>query len=178
MVLRLAVFGPVVASALAAAFYAGGFRLLPIAAGALLWTILEYLMHRFAFHGFAPHGDHHAQPAEAEFLVAPLLLSLPMATAIFLLSWLATGSAVEAGLVIAGVSAGYLTYEFVHLRIHSRAAGGLLLRALRRYHYYHHFADDRVCYGVTTPLWDAVFASLPARDVIRRKSRERDQYYR
>lgn len=95
MVLRLAVFGPVVASALAAAFYAGGFRLLPIAAGALLWTILEYLMHRFAFHGFAPHGDHHAQPAEAEFLVAPLLLSLPMATAIFLLSWLATGSAVE-----------------------------------------------------------------------------------
>jgi len=63
--------------------------------------------------------------------------------------------------VIAGVMAGYLAYELVHLRIHSNAAGGPVLRALRRYHYYHHFADDHVCYGVTTPVWDAVFASLP-----------------
>lgn len=145
------------------AIYGGTFSLLPIAAGLLLWTAIEYLMHRFAFHGFAPHWDHHAEPAETKFIVAPLLLSLPVATAIWLLCWLLTGSAVRGGLFISGVIAGYLAYELVHLRIHSRAAGGRLLRALRRYHYYHHFADDTVCYGVTTPLWDAFFGSLPKR---------------
>jgi len=151
------------AAGLAAALFAGRFSLPPTIAGWLLWTALEYLMHRFAFHGFAPHWEHHAEPGDPQFIVAPLLLSLPMAAAIWLLCWLAMGSPIEAGLAVAGVIAGYLAYELVHLRIHSRAAGGPLLRALRRYHYYHHFADDRVCYGVTTPVWDAVFASLPKR---------------
>jgi sterol desaturase/sphingolipid hydroxylase (fatty acid hydroxylase superfamily) len=37
-----------------------------------------------------------------------------------------------------------------------------MLTALRRRHYYHHFADDTKCYGVVTPFWDRIFRTLPA----------------
>lgn len=33
------------------------------------------------------------------------------------------------------------------------------MRQLRRYHLGHHYRDDTVAYGVTTPLWDFVFGS-------------------
>jgi sterol desaturase/sphingolipid hydroxylase (fatty acid hydroxylase superfamily) len=133
---------------------------LALAAGVLLWTALEYLMHRFAFHGFAPHWEHHADPVDRKFILAPLQLSLPVTAGMWVALWLATRSTALPGMVLAGVWVGYLAYEAVHLRIHSPAPGGPILRALRRRHYYHHFADDHYCYGVTSPLWDVVFRSL------------------
>ena len=63
--------------------------------------------------------------------------------------------------VICGVIAGYIAYEAIHLRIHSARRGGRLLQALRRHHFYHHFNNDRVCFGVTSPLWDLIFGSAP-----------------
>jgi hypothetical protein len=134
-----------------------------VAAGVALWTVLEYLMHRFAFHGFAPHYEHHAHPGAPEYILAPLWLSIPMAALLAGAIWLLTGSAAVAWLAIAGVVAGYLTYEAVHLSIHSKTPGGAALRWLRKYHYYHHFLCDRVCYGVTSPIWDFVFRSVPVR---------------
>lgn len=126
-------------------------------AGLLLWTLVEYLIHRFAFHGFAPHYRHHADPTDPRYIVAPLWLSLAGAAAVWILAAIATGSWSRAALVVAGLLSGYLAYELVHLRIHSADPGGSLLRALRRYHYYHHFADEHACYGVTSPVWDRVF---------------------
>ena len=80
-----------------------------------------------------------------------------MSAGLWLLFWALSRSTAVPGMLLAGTWAGYLAYELVHLRIHSTAPGGKLLRALRRYHYRHHFADDTVCYGVTSPLWDMVF---------------------
>ena len=125
--------------------------------GLLAWTIIEYLLHRYAFHGFAPHWEHHAQPTDPVFIVAPLRLSLSASAGLFALFSLAAGSLPAGATILAGVIAGYIAYEAVHLRIHSSAPGGPLLRALRKHHYYHHFASDQVCYGVTSPLWDVIF---------------------
>lgn len=157
MALRLGVFGPLLVVALAWSARAG--EAAWVAPGLLLWTILEYLMHRFAFHGFAPHYDHHAEPTQENYLLAPLWLSVSMAAALWLVLSLATRSVNRATAVMAGVIAGYLLYEAVHLRLHRLVPGGPVLRALRRYHFYHHFADDRVCYGVTSPLWDVVLGT-------------------
>jgi sterol desaturase/sphingolipid hydroxylase (fatty acid hydroxylase superfamily) len=137
------------------------------AAGLLLWTVLEYLMHRFAFHGFAPHYEHHREPANPTYILAPWRLSLGGGGLVWLLLRAITGSGTQASLVTAGVLTGFLGYELLHLRIHSRHKGGRLLRALRKYHFHHHFADDRVCYGVTSPVWDVVFGSLPQRRRVR-----------
>src|SRR5439155_11328320 len=58
----------------------------------------------------------------------------------------------------AGVILGYLAYEVVHYGVHAGGGGGRLVRFWRRHHFYHHYADDRRCYGFTTPmglrLWD------------------------
>jgi len=130
-------------------------------AGLLLWTLIEYFMHRLAFHGFAPHTEHHANPSDVKYIVAPLRLSLPGACISFGISWLIGGSWRAAISIVCGIVTGYLLYEWIHLRVHSGKRGGRLLRALRKHHYYHHFASDRVNYGVTSPLWDIIFRTVP-----------------
>ncbi len=125
--------------------------------GLALWTPIEYLVHRYVLHRLAPHYQHHDEPETLAYIFAPLWLSGGFAIALWaLLAW-AAGSWQRAALVEAGTVAGYLFYEALHVRLHSRAAGGPLLRALRKHHFYHHFADDSRCYGVTSPIWDYVF---------------------
>jgi len=164
MGVRLRVFGTLLAAS-AGAGIAGHVR--PVrfaalfAAGLLAWTMIEYLLHRLAFHGFAPHSEHHAVPTDPAFIVAPLWLSLSATAVLFGAFSLAARSWSAGASVVAGVIAGYLAYEAIHLCIHSPAPGGAVLRALRKHHYYHHFASDQVCYGVTSPLWDWVFGSVP-----------------
>jgi sterol desaturase/sphingolipid hydroxylase (fatty acid hydroxylase superfamily) len=159
----VAIFGVLLAAGVFAGLRDGPMRFLVLFAGGLLaWTMIEYLLHRLAFHGFAPHSEHHADPTDPIFIVAPLWLSLSSTALLLGASSLATRSFDGGASVVAGIIAGYLAYEAIHLRIHSQAAGGVLLRALRKHHYYHHFASDRVCYGVTSPLWDWVFRSVPS----------------
>ncbi|HUB78779.1 MAG TPA: sterol desaturase family protein [Bryobacteraceae bacterium] len=161
--MRAAIFGVLLAAAIAVGIRNGPFHFLAFfALGVLAWTILEYFIHRLAFHGFAPHWEHHANPTDPVFIVAPLWLSLSSTALLLVLFSLAAHSFSAGASIVAGVMAGYLAYEAVHLRIHSPVAGGRLLRALRRHHYYHHFASDQVCYGVTSPVWDCVFGSMPS----------------
>jgi sterol desaturase/sphingolipid hydroxylase (fatty acid hydroxylase superfamily) len=129
-------------------------------AGVLLWTLLEYAMHRFAFHGFAPHYQHHAEPREAKYIVTPLWFSVVISAALFALVRALCGSWPLAGGIAAGAIAGYLFYEWLHHRIHRSPANGRLLRLWRKHHYHHHFTDTDVCYGVTSPLWDVVFGTM------------------
>ena len=132
-----------------------------IGAGLALWTLLEYLIHRFAFHRFAPHWEHHSQPEEWAYIFAPLWLSLGASAILWpLCSW-AAGAWMRGALVLAGIMLGYVAYEGVHVWIHGGRNGGALLVALRRHHFYHHFADDTTCFGVVTPFWDRIFGSMP-----------------
>lgn len=162
--MRFGVFGTLSVAAMGAALVAGyrrpGWLAVLFGIGLLAWTIVEYLLHRLAFHGFAPHSEHHANPTDPVYIVAPLPLSLTSSAVLFGAFWLAAQWWAASAMIMAGVWAGYLAYEMVHLRIHSPAPGGALLRALRKHHYYHHFASDQVCYGVTTPLWDWVFGTV------------------
>lgn len=135
--------------------------LVEFAAGLVTWTLIEYFMHRLAFHGFAPHTEHHLDPANRKYILAPLWLSTSGACSLFGIFWLSMGSWKTAAFIVAGIIAGYLAYELIHLRIHNGRRGAWLLRALRKHHYYHHFASDRVCFGVTSPLWDIVFRTVP-----------------
>jgi sterol desaturase/sphingolipid hydroxylase (fatty acid hydroxylase superfamily) len=127
-------------------------------AGLLFWTLLEYALHRFAFHGFAPHYQHHADPKDPKYIAAPLWFSLPVAMGLFL-AVLALNSWQVASAVATGVLTGYLLYEWVHHRIHRGKRQGWLMHHWRKQHYYHHFRDTEACYGVTTPLWDVVLGT-------------------
>jgi 4-hydroxysphinganine ceramide fatty acyl 2-hydroxylase len=61
--------------------------------------------------------------------------------------------------VLVGVWAGFLYYESVHYRVHFNLSGSGFIARQRRTHFYHHFTNNRVCFGVTSPLWDYVFGT-------------------
>lgn len=135
-------------------------------AGALSWTLLEYLMHRFLFHfpasgdpgkvtTFIVHGHHHRHPDEPSRLAAtPVQFG-----SLGLLMWgvwqLALGDAWT--IAMAGTMAGYLAYEAVHHLVHHEPRGPAWLEALRRHHMAHHHEDAESRWGISSPLWDWVF---------------------
>ena len=64
--------------------------------GLFIWTLIEYVMHRFVFHfypksawgkriHFIFHGVHHDYPNDAKRLVMPPSASIPLATAFYFL---------------------------------------------------------------------------------------------
>jgi len=140
--------------------------------GASAWTLLEYVLHRFVFHGPSAtaigakeHRRHHANPdyfapwwQKALAAVAVTALLLPLA------SWL-VGMRIGIAFTLAFIAM-YLAYEVLHRRVHTRPPRGPYGRWRRKNHLAHHFRDPRRAQGVTTPVWDAVFGTrLPAERV-------------
>lgn len=151
-------------------------------AGFALWTLVEYVVHRWLFH-IVPespwllqrqqHLAHHASPTDTAFFVIPLWLSLPIAGLVWAVLRLATATWAEAALVLTGAMTGYVAYELIHYEIHLGRGRGRLQRFWRRHHLYHHLTDDTRCFGFTTSFWDIVFGTARPRRARRRESRLR-----
>lgn len=139
---------------------------LAAALGAVTWSLLEYVIHRWLGHDRRllrnvfgrEHTQHHAKghyfaPAwkkAAAAVVTSVLLGVPAV----LVAGPALGGAWTAGLV-----GFYLTYEVIHRRLHVSPGWGPYARWARRHHFYHHFHDPSVNHGVTSPVWDVVFGT-------------------
>ena len=146
--------------------------------GLFLWTLAEYLLHRFVFH-FKPHtprqeritflfhGVHHAQPQCKTRLVMPPIVSIPLSLAFFVLFQLIIGqlmnSPLSVGPVFSGFISGYLTYDLTHYATHHFTMRHGFLRFLKRHHMSHHYKTPNRRYGVSSPLWDYVFKTMPAK---------------
>jgi sterol desaturase/sphingolipid hydroxylase (fatty acid hydroxylase superfamily) len=138
--------------------------------GILLWTLVEYLMHRFLFHpgngweslarvAEALHGVHHRRPRDPNEILASARTSIPPSVVIIGLVWIASRSIFTTAGVMSGVWMGFVYYEWVHYRVHMTNASGLI-DWHRRHHFHHHFVDERRCFGITSPLWDVVLGTL------------------
>jgi sterol desaturase/sphingolipid hydroxylase (fatty acid hydroxylase superfamily) len=143
--------------------------------GLFLWTLTEYLLHRFVFH-FPPrserqekifflfHGVHHAQPKVKTRLVMPPAVSIPLAALFYAIFWLVLDRAL--GLpgwlppVFSGFIAGYLVYDMTHYATHHFPMRRGVLKALKRYHMQHHYKTPSARFGVSSPLWDLVFGTM------------------
>lgn len=138
---------------------------LAFAAGLLLWTFLEYVLHRFAFHErklgqrvAREHLEHHAKVDHFAPFTHKLALAVPILAAIFGLGWLVTSAPIAAGLAL-GVVTGWLSYEVLHRRIHVAAPLNAYGRWARRHHLSHHFGNAKLNHGVSSPIWDHVFGT-------------------
>jgi len=142
--------------------------------GAIAWTFLEYVIHRWLGHDArtrpnpfaAEHVLHHSRgnyfaPAWKKALSAVLFAALLAVPSVALAGTLA-GSCFVTGLI-----AMYIAYEALHRRDHTHPGSGAYMRFLRRHHFYHHFTDPSFNHGVTTPVWDWVFGTLRAPGLIR-----------
>jgi len=133
--------------------------------GALGWTLLEYVLHRFVFHGASAtrlgakeHRKHHAKVDYFAPWWQKALAALATTGVLLPLAIVATG--VTPGLCFsAGFVGMYLLYEVLHRRAHTRPPTGPYGRWRRRNHFAHHFVDPRRGQGVTTPFWDRVFST-------------------
>lgn len=140
-------------------------------AGTLLWTLFEYAMHRWAFHyhprtsigkriHFLVHGVHHDYPRDATRLVMPLLISVPLALLIFA-AYASVFAPYHHG-VFAGFILGYVAYDSIHYATHHLHLRGRIGRFLKQHHMNHHYVDGDSAYGVSNPLWDVIFSTLPS----------------
>lgn len=139
-------------------------------AGLLLWTLTEYFIHRVVFHyhpksrigkklHFMTHGVHHDYPRDSSRLVMPLIISVPLATAFFFA--FAAIAAPHHFALFAGFILGYVAYDTIHYFTHHLPMRGRIGNFLKQYHMKHHFVDGDSSYGVSNPLWDHVFRTLP-----------------
>ncbi|MEJ7875735.1 MAG: sterol desaturase family protein [Solirubrobacterales bacterium] len=140
-------------------------------AGLAIWTLSEYWLHRKVFHWepdhpigsrmhFIIHGVHHDHPNDKMRLVMPPGASIPLALLFFGIFWLIFGMPTAYPL-FAGFLVGYLIYDYTHYWLHHAVPKSEFGKRLREQHMRHHFQDHRYGYGVSSPIWDAVFGTLP-----------------
>ena len=138
--------------------------------GLFSWTLLEYGLHRFVFHvrfGLrnpktadfinGSHLNHHAAPRDPDKLLVRPGYGLTVSAILFGLAYLLSHSFFTASGIMAGIWAGFIYYEAVHYRVHLTTAPSGFIARQRRAHFYHHFTNQKRCFGVTSPLWDYVF---------------------
>lgn len=133
-----------------------------VLAGLFLWTLAEYVIHRFVLHNVVYfrdlHDQHHASPTE--LIGTPIWISFSLlAAAVLLPSWWLLGLQYGSGFSF-GMTAGYLTYSFAHHVLHHwQMRPGHPLYGWKRQHALHHFRHDEGNFGVTTLFWDHVFGT-------------------
>jgi sterol desaturase/sphingolipid hydroxylase (fatty acid hydroxylase superfamily) len=154
-------------------------RLLPLAilAGLCLWTLTEYLGHRFFFHYepqsvwgkrliFLFHGIHHVQPHIKTRLVMPPAVSVPtgvLFAVLFNQLGIAFGVSEWVSAVFAGFVLGYIGYDLLHYAEHHLPMKGPILKFLKRHHMEHHYKTPKARFGVSTNVWDQVFQTEPVK---------------
>ncbi len=168
------IFGPVVVAMewIGASRGATAWELALLSLGGIgIWTLAEYWLHRLVFHWepdnsfgrrlhFIIHGIHHDHPNDKLRLVMPPSVAIPLAALFFLAFWLIFGSP-AAFPVFGGFMFGYLLYDYTHYYVHHFVPRSELGKKLREQHMRHHFQDHRFGYGVSSPLWDVIFGTLP-----------------
>jgi len=123
-------------------------------AGNIIWTILEYTLHRFLFHvdhylpeanwalllHFLLHGIHHYLPMDRLRLVMPPTLFLALETPFTNLAHLIFPKAVANG-IIAGAFTFYILYDCMHYALHHTRLPQYMAE-MKRYHLAHHYKSE------------------------------------
>ncbi len=142
--------------------------------GWLAFTLAEYSVHRGIYHmvpnsewrkkmSYTMHGIHHDFPRDKQRLAMPPALSIIVGTVLLGIFRLLMGD--YAFSFLAGFLVGYASYLLVHYVVHMFKAPNNFFRALWTNHAIHHYSDPNSLFGVSSPLWDYVFRTLPEKKV-------------
>lgn len=145
------------------------------ALGFPLWSLAEYLMHRFVMHeakgrGLASreHLTHHAERdsiLESWYFAWTGVVVVGAAIGFGVAHLLGAGTAGWA--LGAGWVAAYGVYDWIHWRAHRRPIANRYERFVRRHHFHHHFGHPMANHGVTTAVWDRAFGTLQEPEQVR-----------
>jgi len=141
--------------------------------GIALWTLIEYLSHRYILHGRFPpandpirkffhrrldplHWEHHERPFDGLHINGVLSDLMPLFAVCAPISFLAPVYTLP--ILMAGTIQGYVIEEWVHHCVHYYHFHNPVFRYIQRYHLYHHSPKgEREGYGISSPIWDFVF---------------------
>ncbi len=133
----------------------------------IVWTLTEYVLHRYVFHWnpkhalgkrfvFLFHGLHHDDPNDPTRLVMPPVPALLIMFGLWkLFSLIVPTYALNA--FMAWFIVGYLIYDYIHFATHHFKMTSTVGRFLKKWHIQHHFRHEKARYGVSSPLWDYIF---------------------
>ncbi|MDO1448524.1 sterol desaturase family protein [Rhodocytophaga aerolata] len=138
--------------------------------GLLIFSFIEYLVHRYAFHmdtdtelkqklQYNLHGVHHEYPKDKGRLAMPPVVSVLLAVGLLVAFNFVIGEYTYA--FLPGFIMGYASYLFVHFIVHAYQPPKNLFKILWINHSIHHYKDNNKAFGVSSPLWDYVFRTLP-----------------
>ncbi|MBI1288888.1 MAG: hypothetical protein GC178_15075 [Flavobacteriales bacterium] len=134
--------------------------------GVVLWTFLEYVLHRFLGHEHKgknffkdEHLIHHRKvhyfaPAYKKIGAAAIVSVMLFITLNVILHWSHTFA------FLLGLMGMYGLYETTHARFHKKGPVAKPFIILRKHHFYHHFHQPKMNHGVTTRFWDRVFGTF------------------
>lgn len=168
-----------------AARAAGPWRPLPFyGAGVLVWTLAEYLVHRYVLHGRFPdgpgvlqhrlhtafdtlHTGHHARPWDGDHINGTIKDTVLYVAFFVAASFLAPLP--PAPVLVAAFVQAYVLEEWIHHSVHFTAVyelEGRYWRYITHHHSYHHSPrGSELAFGLTNGLWDTAFDTrIPARD--------------
>jgi len=140
--------------------------------GNIIWTILEYTLHRFLFHidemlpdhpvfltlHFLLHGIHHYLPMDRLRLVMPPTLFAALSIPFTRLAYTLFPSAMANG-IISGSYTFYVLYDCMHYALHHTSLP-TYMREMKKYHLAHHYKNFELGFGVTSKIWDYVFNTV------------------
>jgi len=138
--------------------------------GFFSWTLFEYVVHKYVYHmlptnnirgwiQYNLHGVHHEYPKDRSRLAMPPIMITALSFLFLFLFQLVMGDFTFA--FTPGYLLGYAGYLGVHYLLHALQPPNNVFKVLWVNHSIHHYKDPDVAYGVSSPLWDYVFRTLP-----------------
>ena len=139
--------------------------------GVVIFSGLEYTVHRYVLHGRFPagtgwlrrqmhaffdtmHGDHHLRPWDGMYING-FLDTVPFAVVLALGSFLAPLP--TAPVLVAMLLQCYVIEEWVHYSVHFHRFKLRYFDYIRRHHLYHHSPrHGERAFGLTSGVWDAI----------------------
>jgi sterol desaturase/sphingolipid hydroxylase (fatty acid hydroxylase superfamily) len=150
-----------------------GVTIIMFVLGAISFTWLEYVVHRYVFHmktftalreriQYTIHGVHHEFPKDKERLAMPPLLSITLATLLLLFFRLILGDLAFA--FFPGFIVAYAAYLAIHYMVHAFPPPNNFFKVLWVNHSIHHYKDGEWVFGVSSPLWDYIYGTMHSKE--------------
>jgi len=143
------------------------FFLLNLFLGILVWTYLEYHLHRFWTHNkngsskeaAFRHMHHHQHPTEIKVTAVQRLVLFLISCGLVSISVVWNNYFT----VFTGWAIGLAYSFFSHWMLH-QSWSRTLWPHLHRFHIHHHCRYPNKCFGFTTIFWDVVFKTAPPKN--------------
>lgn len=175
--ITIAFYSVLAAGFIAAGVYAGHPSVLQTAlyftGGLLFWSFFEYIMHRYIFHisehirgterfQYIVHGVHHQHPKDEERVFMPPVPGFLISALLLGINFLILGK--NTFFFTGGMMIGYMIYASIHYSVHNKPVNPRF-RKLWQHHALHHYKYPDKAFGVSSPLWDMVFRTMPPKEV-------------